>query len=267
MLNYRYKEHHLRRSPVSHKVFFYILSVVILLFLVSLLSSGFKSFIPESFEGVFHRLTLENLLLYSLFTFLRLLIAYMLGLAAAFVALLVILSHEKLENFFVPIFDILQSVPVLAFFPLIIIAFAKLHMPELAAQIVLFVSMFWPIIFGALGGIHQIPEDILEASRIYGGRGFKQFSKVIFPAIFPNMVTGSILSWGSGWNVIIISEYINYGDFQVRLPGLGDLLSSSASSDAAIFMVSLITLILIITILDRLIWRKLIAYSEKFKFE
>ncbi len=266
-LSYRYKEHHLRKSNPAHKVLFYVMSLAVLLVLVSLLASGFKSFFIKDIIHVFRRIGPGELLLYSLYTFLRLFIAYIASLAFTLVFLLAILAHKKIENLLVPIFDILQSVPVLAFFPLIIIAFAKLHLPELAAQIVLFVAMLWAVLFGALGGIHQIPEDILEAAAIYGGRGWRQFTKIIFPAIFPNLVIGSILSWGAGWNVIIISEYINYGNFQVRLPGLGNLLSSSASSDAGVFMVSLLMLILIITAMDRLIWRRLTEYSEKFKFE
>jgi len=248
-------------------VLFWVVTAILLTFTVTLVSTQFQSIIPESIDTVFQRLRPAQLGLYALFTFTRLLVAYGFGLIATAVVLWLVSIHEKIESALLPILDILQSVPVLAFFPLIIVAFANLHLPELSAQIVLFMAMTWSVMFGALGGLHQIPEDIFEAAEIYGAKGFRKFTKVILPAIFPNLVTGSLISFGAGWNVIIISEYINYGRVQIRLPGLGNLLSSSAGSDTGIFIVSLLTLILIITLVNRLVWHRLVAYSEKFKFE
>ncbi|GAC1412582.1 MAG: hypothetical protein NVSMB66_1950 [Candidatus Doudnabacteria bacterium] len=166
-----------------------------------------------------------------------------------------------------PIFDILQSVPILAFFPLIIVIFAKFNLPEVAAQVVLIIASFWAVLFGAIGGWHQIPQDILDAAKIYNARGLKLFYKVVLPAIFPALITGSILTFGQSWNVIIISEYINYGDIQIRLPGLGSLLSSSAGKDSGVFIASLIFLVLMIFLIDRLVWYRLVEYAKKYKFE
>jgi|SRR5579872_107046 len=264
---YRYKQHHLWQHNVPTRVVFWVFTFAFLAVIVTLFSTQFQSVLPRSIGSVFSRISIGKLLSYGLFTFLRLLTAYVLGLVATAVVIFLVSIHEKIEAFLVPILDILQSVPVLAFFPLIIIAFADLHAPEFSALIVLFMAMTWSVMFGALGGLHQIPEDIFEAAEIYGAKGFKKFTKIIFPSIFPNLVTGSILSFGAGWNVIIISEYINYGRVEIRLPGLGNLLSSSAGNDPGIFLMSLITLVLIITLVNRFVWHRLTNYSEKFKFE
>lgn len=265
--SHRNKPHHLWQHSVPTRAAFWIITLTFLVIVVSLVSTQFRSAIPESFGSVFQRITLKRLGAYALFSFARLLAAYIFGLLATGIVLWIISIHEKVENALLPVLDILQSVPVLAFFPLIIVAFADLHLPELSALIVLFMAMTWSVMFGAIGGLHQIPEDIFEAAEIYGAKGWQKFTKIIFPAIFPSLVTGSILSFGAGWNVIIISEYINYGQVQIRLPGLGNLLSASAGRDSAVFALSLIVLVLLITLINRLVWHRLVAYSEKFKFE
>jgi NitT/TauT family transport system permease protein len=266
--------HHIHQNFLNSKrfherVLFYIIGIAAVVVLAFVLFGTFNNPNPiiHSITTVFQRISFGRLLLYGLFTFSRLVVSFIVALAITGVALLFIVGSRRLENFLLPIFDVLQSVPVLAFFPLIIVVFARLHLPELAAQIVLFVAMLWSVLFAAIGGMHQIPQDILDASRIYGGTGFKKFTKVIVPAIFPNLVTGSQLSFGAGWNVIIISEYINYGTVQIHLPGLGSLLSTSAATDPGIFVAALVLMILIIAVLNRSVWHRLVNYSEKFKFE
>lgn len=252
--------------PLPQRLFFIGFSILVLVIFVLLISAAVKIHAPD-FGTIFQRVSIIQLLLFTLYTLLRLLASYILVLVVTFMTLIAFLSHRKLEYFLLPVFDILQSVPVLAFFPLIIIVFAQLHLPELAAQIVLITAMLWPVLFGAIGGVNQIPEDILDAAQIYGANGWKKFRYVIFPAIFPALVTGSIISIGSGWNVIIISEYINYGNIQIRLPGLGNLISSTAGKDTGVFILSIVTLVLTIIVINRLVWHRLLAYAEKFKFE
>lgn len=265
----RRTQYYFHKQRLHKRLMYLALSLIIVLAAVFLLLNGWHHPGPliESIFTVFSRISPWTLLLYGLYTVLRLLTSYIFVVIVTFIILLLLLSNKKLENFLLPIFDVLQSVPVLAFFPLIIVVFARLQLPELAAQIVLLVAMLWSLLFAAIGGMHQIPMDILDASRIYGGKGWNKFTKVILPAIFPNLVTGSELSFGAGWNVIIISEYINYGNVQIHLPGLGSLLSSSAASDAGIFVASLLLMIIIITINNRVVWHRLTMYSEKFKFE
>jgi len=264
---YRYKQHHLLNANVPKRVAFWVITAFILIVAVTLIDTQFHTAVPAGISTVFQRVTPGQLIWDSLLTLARLTIAYFIGLIATSLILLLISIHHRVENAILPILDILQSIPVLAFFPLIIIAFADLQMPELSAQIVLVMAMTWSVMFGAIGGLHQIPEDIMEAAQIYGAKGWRKFSKIVLPAILPNLITGSMLSFGAGWNVIIISEYINYGKVSIRLLGLGSLLSSSAGNDTGIFIVSLLMLVLIITLINRLVWHRLIEYSEKFKFE
>lgn len=264
---FRHTKYHLRKHSFTSRVFYYVFSFLIIATLAIYLESGFKSLDFSKLFLIFSTVSFSKVILYAFFTFLRLCVAYLISLFLALLVVFVITRHKKVENFLVPIFDILQSVPVLAFFPLIIVVFAQLHMPEFAAQLVLIIAMFWSILFGALGGLHLIPEEIFDAARIYNATGIRMFFKVIVPAIFPQLVTGSILSFGEGWNVIIISEYINYGNIQISLPGLGNLLSVSAGHNTQLFVASLLVLVALILVVDRLVWHRLTEYSERFKFE
>ncbi|MEK7075263.1 MAG: ABC transporter permease subunit [Patescibacteria group bacterium] len=184
---FRHTKYHLRKHTFGGRVFFYILSFLIIATLAIYLESGFKTIDLSKFFLIFKDVSITQLLLYSGYTFLRLCAAYFVSLFLALLAVFVVTRHKKVENFLVPIFDILQSVPVLAFFPLIIVVFAQLHLAELAAQLVLVIAMFWSILFGALGGLHLIPEEIFDAARVYNAKGIQMFLKLYFQEFFHNL--------------------------------------------------------------------------------
>ncbi len=267
MQHYRHDQAHLRAKSARTKFFYYALVVLFLIAISSYIAGPSNTFNPRTLTDVFNRLSPKTLVAYSLFTVLRVFAAYFVGLIITLIFLFMIAQSKKLENFLVTIFDILQGVPVLAFFPLMIVVFARLNLPEIAALIVLVLASFWSVLFGAIGGYNQIPQDILDAAKIFNGSRIRTFFKVILPAIVPSLVTGSIICFGQSWNVIIISEYINYGTMSMRLPGLGNLLSSSSGNDNGIFIVALLALVIIIFTLDRFLWAPLLKYSEKYKFQ
>jgi hypothetical protein len=62
-----------------------------------------------------------------------------------------------------------------------------------------------------VSAIKNIPSEIKEVGRLFGLKGLKRITHVVIPCILPAIVTGSILSWGTGWNTIIFSEYMPYG--------------------------------------------------------
>ncbi|MBU6447831.1 ABC transporter permease subunit [Patescibacteria group bacterium] len=267
MQHYRHDQAHLRAKSARTKFFYYTLALLFLIFLSTYLAGDLRSFNFESLLGVFNRLSPKTLASDAGFTVLRVFAAYFVGLTLTLVFLFFIAQSKAVENFLVSIFDILQGVPVLAFFPLMIVVFARLNLPEIAALIVLVISSFWSVLFGAIGGYNQIPQDILDAARIFNGSRTRIFFRVILPAIVPSLVTGSIICFGQSWNVIIISEYINYGNISMRLHGLGNLLSSSSGNDNGVFIVALLSLVIIIFTLDRFLWAPLLNYSEKYKFQ
>jgi NitT/TauT family transport system permease protein len=207
-----------------------------------------------------------------LFTFGRLLAAFILALAISLPLSLLITRNKTAEKIFLPLFDIVQSVPVLAFFPVIILIFVHSHFLNGAAIFIFFLSMLWNIIFSVVAGLHVIPSDIKQAAQIFHITGWKLLSKITLPAILPYIITGSLLAWAQGWNIIIVGEvlhtYIYKGTSAQDLFGIGSVLvNSSASGQQELFLVAIIAMVVLIGLFNLFVWQKLLQYSEKFKFQ
>ena len=208
----------------------------------------------------------------AIYTTLRIVAAYLLALACA-IPLAVAATHSPvLQKTLLPLFDIVQSFPMLAFFPVIIAFFINIGSPDAAAVFMLFLAMLWNIVFAVVGGIGGIPRDIIYAAEVFGLRGWTYVRRVILPAIVPQTVIGSILAVAQGWNIIIVAEvirsYVPVGSAVQNLPGLGSMLGTSATAGASgTFITALIIVVLIIAIINFFIWQNLLTYAQRFRFE
>jgi NitT/TauT family transport system permease protein len=205
-------------------------------------------------------------------TLLRLITAYLLAIIVAIPLALLATENKTAERILLPIFDILESIPVLAFFPLFIIFFLKINFANGAAIFILFLSMLWNIVFTLVGGLKMIPKDINYAGKVFNIKGFDHLRYITLPAIVPEIITGSILAFAQGWNLIIVAEVLhtyvpgmlNSGD----LLGIGSVLVNSfATGDNHTFIASIVVMIATIGFLNIFVWQKLIDYAEKYKFE
>jgi NitT/TauT family transport system permease protein len=213
-----------------------------------------------------------SLVLAVLSTLLRVFVSYVLAVAVSLPLAVLATRNRFSETIFLPLFDILQSVPVLAFSPLLVVFFVRYSAFNSAAIFILFLTMLWSLIFTMIGGLRIIPKDIKEAAEVFGVRGWSYFRKVLMPAVFPEFVTGSILSAAAGWNIIIVAEalhnYIPNGKPSQDLFGIGSILVHSASTgETGLFVVALTFLILTIAFINFFLWQKLLHYSSKFRFE
>jgi NitT/TauT family transport system permease protein len=216
------------------------------------------------------RVNLGEVLLAAAATMARLLVAYVLSVVLALAAAFVVTTYARAEMVLMPVFDVLQSVPVLAFFPVAVLLFARFGFYEGAAQLVLLTAMLWSLLFSIVTAVRAIPRDVKDAARIYGAKGLKYWRYVVLPASFPAIVTGSILAFGAGWNVVIVAEFINYGGKKITLTGLGSTLDYATQSDPpdmAMFVTALVVLVTIILIVNRLVWHRLIIKAQRYKFE
>lgn len=240
-----------------------LLVLLVLFFALKILSNAPQSASALSFSGLLLALTL---------TLARLAAAYALALVFSVPLALLATANYFTEKIFLPLFDIMESIPVLAFFPVLILLFIKMNFLNGAAIFILFLSMLWNIVFTAIGGLKTLPNDIKAAARVFGVRGFGYFRKIILPAIFPQLVTGSILALAQGWNIIIVAEvlhtYIQGGPASQDLFGIGSVLvSAAASGQNRLFIAAIVVMTLAIAALNFLVWQKLLHYAERFKFE
>jgi NitT/TauT family transport system permease protein len=180
--------------------------------------------------------------------------------------------NAKAERILLPLFDITQSIPVLAFFPVVIFLFVKYNFFNGAAIFILFLTMMWSIVFSVVGGLTTIPEDIKDAAKIFHIRKFTYARQVLLPAIFPYIITGSLLAWAGGWNIVIVAEvlhtYIPNGVPSQDLFGIGSsLVNAIASGRNDIFLAAIVVMIITIGFLNFFVWQKLLHYGERFKFD
>ena len=245
---------------------------VVLLIIVLLLLFSFHLISPNRPLVNLGQIAVWDLVLASLATFSRLSLAYVLALVVSVPLALLTVSSPKLERFLLPFLDIVQSIPVLAFFPVVVLVFLKINYFEGAAVFVLFMAMLWNLVFSMIGGLKSIPADVLAAAIVFRAKGLKGLWHITLPAIFPYILTGSLLAWAQGWNVIIVAEvlhsYIPGGTAVSDLFGLGSLLvNASYQANNAVFLGSLVTMIIVIGLLNIFVWQQLLRRAEKYKFD
>jgi len=219
-----------------------------------------------------NRVSLSDVLHATSNTFFRMFVAYVLSMLISVPLALLISVTPKVQRIMLPIADILQSVPVLAFFPVVVVFFTKGHAFELAAIFVIFLSMIWNIVFPVIGGLAAIPDDIRSAAHVFGVRGIWKFWYITLPSIFPFIVTGSLLAWAQGWTVVIVAEvlhtYIPNASPSVDLLGLGSLLvDANAQQKTSVFVAALCAMILLVAMINILVWQPLLRLAHRFRFD
>ncbi len=219
--------------------------------------------------------SIRALPLYAFYSIGRMGIAYLLSLIFAVGYGYIAAYNSRVEAWMLAVLDILQSIPVLSFLPGVMLAMIALFPGhqfgiELGSIVLLFTSQVWNMAFSFYSSLKSIPREMIEATRIYRYSTWQRFWQLELPFSAIGLIWNSIVSVASGWFVLIPCEMLTFGDRNFRLPGLGSYLYNAASAtpvDMHALFWGMTTLILIIVATDQLIWRPLIAWSDKFKFE
>ena len=107
-----------------------------------------------------------------------------------------------------PIIALLKPVSPLAWLP---IGLLVLKRADPAAIWVIFVCSLWPMIVNTAVGVRQIPQDYMNVARVLNLSEWKIFTRILFPAVLPYMITGVRLSIGVAWLVIVAAEMLTGG--------------------------------------------------------
>jgi len=216
---------------------------------------------------------LLHLVGYTAASFLRMLVAYLLSLVFAVACGTLATTGASRERIILPFLDIMQSVPVLGFFPAAVFFFVRLFQGsrvgvELAAIFLIFTCQAWNMAFGVYEGISTIPADAREVVTSFGCGKWKTFLRLLLPSAVPKLVYNSILSWANGWYFLIACEIIALGPARYRLPGLGSyLIRTTEQGDLAGSFVGLALLTTVVLTMDLLLWGPLSAWAGKFRYE
>lgn len=211
--------------------------------------------------------------LYALFSILRITAAYFLSLAFTLVYGYIAAYNRNAEIFMVPLLDVLQSIPVLSFLPGVMLAMVALfpHRQlglELGAILLIFTAQFGNMAFSFYSSLKNIPNEMREAARLYRFSWWQSFIQMELPYSVIGLVWNSMMSVAGAWFFLMACEMFVLGKRDFRLPGLGSYLQTAASEgNTGAILSGLVTLVIVIVLTDQLVWRPIISWAEKFKFE
>lgn len=180
--------------------------------------------------------------------------------------------HRRVEKILMPLLDVLQSVPILSFLPVVLLSLSAI-LPEgiaaeLASIVLIFTSQVWNMTFAWFQSLTTIPKELKEAGSIFRLNGWMRFKQLELPFGMISLVWNSMMSWAGGWFFLMAAEIFTVGSRDFRLPGLGAYLQEAANqSNYAAIGWGLFALVLTVVLLDQLVWRPLLAWSDRFKIE
>ena len=211
--------------------------------------------------------------LYAFYSIVRIGLAYLLSLLFAIGYGYMAAYNKRVEALMIAGLDVLQSIPVLSFLPGVMLAMVALFPTrqigvEMGAIVLIFTGQVWNMAFSFYSSIKSIPRELSEASTIYKFSRWQRLFELELPYSAIGLVWNSMVSVAGGWFFLMACEMFVLGERDFRLPGLGSYLQTAASKgDGKAITWGLLTMIAIIVATDQLIWRPIIAWSDKFKFE
>jgi NitT/TauT family transport system permease protein len=211
--------------------------------------------------------------MYAFYSIVRIGLAYLLSLIFAVGYGYVAAYSRRMEALMIAGLDILQSIPVLSFLPGVMLAMVALFPTrqigvEMGAIVLIFTGQVWNMAFSFYASIKSIPRELSEAAGIYKFSRWQRLVQLELPYSAIGLVWNSMVSVAGGWFFLMACEMFVLGTRDFRLPGLGSYLQTAAGTgNFTAITWGLVTMIAIIVATDQLIWRPVIAWCDKFKFE
>jgi NitT/TauT family transport system permease protein len=211
--------------------------------------------------------------LYALRTTLRMLAALLASLIFTFIYATLAAKSRRAEMVLIPLLDVLQSVPILGYLSFTVVFFVSLFPgnalgPELAAIFAIFTSQAWNMAFSFYQALRTIPHDLDEASCSFRFSGWQRFWRLEVPFAMPSLIWNMMMSMSGGWFFVVASEAISVGDIHYTLPGIGSYVARAIQDrDLAAVGWAIIAMTFTIVVYDQLLFRPMVAWADKFRYE
>ena len=215
----------------------------------------------------------SNLPFYALRTVLRLFIALIFSIAFTFIIGALAAKNRRAEQIIIPAIDILQSIPVLSFLSITVTGFIHLFPnsllgPECASIFAIFCAQVWNMTFGFYQSLKTLPHDLKEVSSMFRLSAWQRFWKVEVPFSMSGLLWNMMISMSASWFFVVLSEAISVAHQSIRLPGVGSYIALAIQQkDLHAVGYAILTMVIVIFLYDQILFRPLIAWSEKFKVE
>ena len=251
--------------------------------LAVLLIFGLLVFLAEASRHLFEPLTSlqqqplsldpRNLPEYAARTTLRMLIAMVASLLFTFTYATLAAKNHTAERILIPLLDILQSVPILGFISVTVVFFMALAPgrvlgAEFAAIFAIFTSQAWNMAFSFYQSLRTVPTELQEASRNFRLSPWMTFWRLDVPFAMPQLIWNMMMSMSGSWFFVVASEAISVGNTTVTLPGVGSYIALAIEKqDMRAVMWAIGTMLIVILIYDQILFRPLVAWADRFRFE
>jgi len=251
--------------------------------LAILLTLGLLVFLGEASRNLFEPLAElqrqppsldpRNLPEYAARTTLRMLIAMVLSLVFTFTYATLAAKSRSAERLLVPLLDILQSVPILGFISVTVVFFMSLAPgrvlgAEFASIFAIFTSQAWNMAFSFYQSLRTVPVELEEAARNFRLSAWMRFWRLDVPFATPQLIWNMMMSMSGSWFFVVASEAISVGNTTVTLPGIGSYIALAIEHrDLAAVCWAIGTMLVVILIYDQVLFRPLVAWADRFRFE
>ncbi|HML08037.1 MAG TPA: ABC transporter permease subunit [Xanthobacteraceae bacterium] len=251
--------------------------------LAILLTLGMLLFLAEASRHLFQPLaelqqqplSLDPVYLpeYAARTTLRMLIAMALSLIFTFTYATLAARSRLAERLLIPLLDILQSVPILGFISITVVFFMALAPgrvlgAEYAAIFAIFTSQAWNMAFSFYQSLRTVPTELIEAARNFRLGPWMSFWRVDVPFAMPQLIWNMMMSMSGSWFFVVASEAISVGNTTITLPGVGSYIALAIEHrDLAAVAYAIGAMLVVILIYDQVLFRPLVAWADRFRFE
>jgi len=251
--------------------------------LAALLVLGVLAFLAEATRGLTQRLSElslspvslspANLPWYAARTTLRMLIGMLLSLLFTFTYGTWAAKSRRAALVLIPLLDILQSVPILGFISVTVAFFMALAPgrvlgAEFAAVFAIFTSQAWNMAFSFYQSLRTVPVELVEATRGFQFSAWMRFWRLDAPFAMPALIWNMMMSMSGGWFFVVAAEAISVGDTTVTLPGIGSYIALAITQrDLAAVGWAIAAMLIVILLYDQLLFRPLVAWADRFRFE
>ncbi len=250
-----------------------LLFVVLVLGCLCVLVFGAESLVAPFEIGDAIPISLEptKLFSYSLESIFRMSIALAFSFLATFLLGSWAAKSHRAERILIPLIDILQSIPILGFQSISIMTFiclfpGNLLGPQCAAIFAIFTSQVWNMILSFYQALRSVPKDLKEAACVFQLNTWQIFWRVEVPFAMPSLLWNTMMSLSAGWFFVVASEAISVSHQNITLPGIGSYINLALiQGDDRAIVYAVLVMLCIILMYDQLIFRPLLAWSDKFK--
>jgi NitT/TauT family transport system permease protein len=214
---------------------------------------------------------LSQLIVDTAYSWLRMSFALILSILFSWAVGITAARNRTAERIILPVLDVLQSIPILGFFPVVLVLFVDL-LPgmlgiNMAVVFLIFTSMSWNIAFGVYESVKSIPEYYLDLASLERIGVWKRITTLYIPASWARVAYNSVTSWSVGLFYLVSSEIFSLGSRTDEVQhGIGVDIATFAGNGLWNQYVTAILILIFAVLLTRVFFlSQFVTWSEKFK--